>query len=111
MSSRAGMQRTLRRCWFAMLFSIASLMASLSAAPVWAADLALPTDEKILEALKAKRLTRCPRVIARPRCGGAQLQKRPLKSRVLLSITYDNAYHDSYAPPTWRRNARAEEGL
>jgi hypothetical protein len=33
-----------------MLFSIASLMASLSAAPVWAADLALPTDEKILEA-------------------------------------------------------------
>jgi hypothetical protein len=79
-----------------MLFSIAaSLMVSLSAASVRAADLALPTDEKILEALKAKRLTRCPRASARPRCGGAQLQKRPLKSRVLTSITFDNANHDS----------------
>lgn len=97
MSSRADMQRTVRRCWFAMLFSIAaSLMVSLSAVPVRAADLALPTDEKILEALKAKRLTRCPRASARPGCGGAQLQKRPLKSRALMPSTFDNANHHSY---------------
>jgi hypothetical protein len=80
-----------------MLFSIAaSLMVLLSAVPVRAADLALPTDEKILEALKAKRLTRCPRASTRPRCGGAQLQKRPLKSRVLMSTTFDNANRHSY---------------
>jgi hypothetical protein len=97
MSNRVDMRRTLRRCWFAMLFGVAaSLMVSPNAAPVRAADLALPTDEKILEALKAKRLTRCPRASARPRCGGAQLQNRPLKSRVLMSTTSDNANHDSY---------------
>jgi hypothetical protein len=79
--SRADMLRTLRRRRFAMLFGLAAiLMVALGAASVWAADLALPTDEKILEALKAKRLTRCPQVSTRPRCGGAQLQRPPLKS-------------------------------
>jgi hypothetical protein len=66
-----------------MLFSIAAgLMVSLAAAPAQAADLELPADAKILKALKAKRLTRCPHVSARPRCGGAQLQNPPANVRV-----------------------------
>ncbi len=76
----------LRRRRFGMLFSIAAgLMVSLTVAPARAADLDLPTDEKILEALKAKRLTRCPQTSTRPRCGGARLQNPPLKGRIAMS--------------------------
>jgi hypothetical protein len=83
MRDTAHMLRTLRKRRFGMLFSIvAGLMVSLTVAPVRAADLALPTDEKILEALKAKRLTRCPHT--RLRCGGAQLRNPPLKGRVAM---------------------------
>jgi hypothetical protein len=86
MTGSAGMLRTLRKRRFGMLFSIAAgLMVSLTVAPARAADLELPTDEKILEALKAKRLTRCPQASTRPRCSGAQLQNPSLKSRVSMS--------------------------
>jgi hypothetical protein len=69
---------TLRKRRFGMLFSLAAgLMVSLAAAPARAADLELPADAKILKALKAKRLTRCPRVSKR--CGEARLRNRPLK--------------------------------
>ena len=83
MISRADMLRALRKRRFGMLFSIAAgLMVSLTVAPARAADLALPTDEKILQALKVKRLTRCPQAGTRPSCGGARLQNPPLKGRV-----------------------------
>jgi hypothetical protein len=60
MRGTADMLRALRKRRFGMLFSIVTgLMVSLTAAPARAADLDLPTDEKILEALKAERLTRC----------------------------------------------------
>ena len=86
MTGRAGMLRTLRKRRFGMLFSIAAgLMVSLTVAPARAADLALPTDAKILEALKAKRLTRCPQVPTRPGCGGARLRNPPLKGRLAKS--------------------------
>jgi hypothetical protein len=75
MTGSAGMLRALRNRRLCVLFSIAAgLMVSLAAR---AADLELPTDAKILEALKAKRLTRCPRAPARPGCGGARLQNPP----------------------------------
>jgi hypothetical protein len=75
MRSTAGMFRVFRKSRFGMLFSIVTgLMVSLTVAPARAADLELPTDAKILAALKAKRLTRCPHAPARPRCGGARLQ-------------------------------------
>jgi hypothetical protein len=80
------MLRALRKRRVGMLFSIAAgLMVALSAAPAPAADLDLPTDAKILEALKAKRLTRCPQTSTRPRCGGAQLQNPHLKGRLSMS--------------------------
>jgi hypothetical protein len=80
------MRRTLRKCRFSMLFSIAAgLMVSLTAVPARAADLDLPTDAKILDALKAKRLTRCPQSSMRPRCGGARLRHPPLKGGVAMS--------------------------
>jgi hypothetical protein len=86
MRGRAGMLRTLRKRRLGMLFSIAAgLMVSLTVAPARAADLELPTDEKFLEALKAKRAARCPQTSTRPRCGGARLQNPPLKSRVSMS--------------------------
>jgi hypothetical protein len=44
----------------------AGFMILLTAAPARAADLDLPTDAKILKALKAKRLTRCPQTAMRP---------------------------------------------
>jgi hypothetical protein len=73
------MLRAFRKRRFGILFSIAAgLMASLAGAPARAADLELPTDAKILKALKAKRLTRCPHAPARPRCGGARLQFAPV---------------------------------
>lgn len=76
------MLRALRICRFGVLFSIVvGLTISLDVAPGWAADLDLPTDKTILKALKAKRLTRCPRASTRPSCGGARLQNRPLKGR------------------------------
>lgn len=56
------------------LFGVAAvLMAALTAAPARAADLPIPLDVQILNALKAKRLVRCPRVDTRARCGGARL--------------------------------------
>jgi hypothetical protein len=86
MRGRADMFGALRKHRFGMLFSIAAgLTVSLTVAPARAADLDLPTDEKILEALKAKRLTRCPQTSTRPRCGGARLQNPPLKGRVAKS--------------------------
>jgi hypothetical protein len=67
-----------------MLFSIvAGLMASVTVAPVRAADLL--TNEKILDALKAKRLTQCPAASTRPRCGGARLQHAPAKRWLSMS--------------------------
>jgi hypothetical protein len=86
MRGTTHMLRALRKRRFGMLFSIAaSLMVSLTVAPARAADLALPTDAKILEALKAKRLTRCPQVPTRPGCGGARLWNPSLKGRVAKS--------------------------
>ena len=71
---------------FGVLFSVVTgLMVSLTVAPARAADLDLPTDEKILEALKAKRLTRCPQASPRPGCGGARLRNLHLKGRVAMS--------------------------
>jgi hypothetical protein len=78
------MIRTLRKRWFGVLFSIAAgVMVSLAAASARAADLL--TEEKILEALKAKRHPRCPQVESRPRCGGARLQNPALKGRLSMS--------------------------
>jgi hypothetical protein len=86
MRGTAGMLRALRKRRFGMLFSIAAgLMVSLTAPPARAADLELPTDAKILKALKAKRLTRCPQTSTRPRCGGAHLRNPLLKGRVLMA--------------------------
>jgi hypothetical protein len=60
MRCTADMLRALRKDRFGMLFSIvAGFMVSLTVAPARAADLDLLTDKKILETLKAKRLTRC----------------------------------------------------
>jgi hypothetical protein len=76
------MLRALRKRRFGMLFSIvAGFMVYLTVAPAQPADLL--TDEKILEALKAKRLTRCPQAMTR--CGGARLQHPPLKGRPSIS--------------------------
>jgi hypothetical protein len=78
MRDRIVMLQALRKRRFGMLFSIvAGLMVSLNAGPALAADLDLPTDAKILNALKAKRLTRCPQASTRPGCGGARLQHSP----------------------------------
>jgi hypothetical protein len=75
MSGRAGMIRALR---FGMLFgTVDGLVVCLPLAPTRAANLDVPTNEKILEVLKAKRLTRCPQASTRSRCGGAQLQTSP----------------------------------
>jgi hypothetical protein len=83
------MLRILRKRRIGMLFSIAAgLMVSLNVAPAGAADLELPTDAKILEALKAKRLTRCPQTSQRPKCGGARLQTPPPKGRVSMSKSF-----------------------
>ncbi len=72
MTRKAGMLRILRKHGVAVMFSIAAgFMVSLAVAPARAADLL--ANEKILEALKAKRLTRCPVTSVRPRCGGARL--------------------------------------
>jgi hypothetical protein len=88
MTGTAGMLGAHRNRRFGMLFSIvAGLLVSLTVAPARAADLALPTDEKILEALKAKRLTRCPHAGGRLRCGGARLRNPPLKGRVATSTS------------------------
>jgi hypothetical protein len=85
MMGRAGIFRALR---IGMFFSIVAggLTVSLTVAPARAADLL--TDEKILETLKAKRLTRCPRASTRSRCGGAQLQTLPPKDRVSMSKSF-----------------------
>jgi hypothetical protein len=86
MRGRADMLRTLRKRRFGLLFSIVvGLMISLTVAPARAADLELPTDEKILQALKAKRLTRCPQTSPRSKCGGARLQTPPPKGRISMS--------------------------
>jgi hypothetical protein len=83
MTGRAGMLRALCKRRFGMLFSIvAGLMVFLNVAPARAADLEIPTDAKILQALKAKRLTRCPQTSTRPRCGGARLQNPSPKGHV-----------------------------
>jgi hypothetical protein len=79
MRGTADMLRAFRKRRFGMLFSIVTgLMVSATVAPAQAADLDRPTDEKILEALKANRLTRCPHGGARRRCGGARLRSPPL---------------------------------
>jgi multidrug efflux pump subunit AcrB len=76
------MLRVLHKYGFGMLFAIvAGLMVSVTVAPVRAADLV--TNEKILDALKAKRLTRCPQVVTR--CGGARLQTPPPEGRLVMS--------------------------
>jgi hypothetical protein len=85
MRCTADTLRALRKRRFGMLFSIVAGV-SLTVAPARAADLALPTDEKILETLKAKRLMRCPQSSTRPGCGGARLQFPPLKSRLSMSL-------------------------
>jgi hypothetical protein len=83
MRGRAGMLQTLHKRRFGMLFSIAAgLMVSLTVAPARAADLDLPTDAKILQALKAKRLTRCPQALTRPGCDGARSHNPLLKGRM-----------------------------
>jgi hypothetical protein len=85
MRGTADMLRTFRKRRLGTLFSIvAGLMVSLTVAPARAADLALPTDEKILQALKAKRLTRCPHAGTRLRCGGARLPNLLPKGRAAM---------------------------
>jgi hypothetical protein len=106
MSAGAGMLRALRKRRFGMLFSIAAgLMVFLTAAPAQAADLDLPTDAKILRALKAKRLTRCPQTSTRPRCGGARLRNPPLNGRLSVSnITFNDGSatpHADARPRSW----------
>ena len=98
MTGRAGMLRELR---FGILFSIVAggLMVSLTVAPARAADLL--TDEKILEALKAKRLTRCPQ--AGTRCGGAKLQTPPPKDRVSMSKSFSITGPPHYARRQYRQ--------
>jgi hypothetical protein len=84
MRNTAGTLRALRNRRFGILFGIvAGLTASLTIAPARAADLL--TDEKILQVLKAKRLTRCPQDATRPSCGGARLLSPPAKGRLLMS--------------------------
>jgi hypothetical protein len=101
MRGTADMLRTLRKRRFGMLFSIVTgLMLTLTVASARAADLALPTDEKILQALKAKRLTRCPHAGTRLRCGGARLRNPPPKGRVGMSKSPSMT-----APPLFRARA------
>jgi hypothetical protein len=101
MTGTAGMLGAHRNRRFGTLFSIVTgLLVSLTVAPARAADLALPTDEKILEALKAKRLTRCPHAGARLRCGGARLRNPPLKGGVATSKS-----RSMTAPPLFRLRA------
>jgi hypothetical protein len=86
MRRTADMLRTFRKRRLGMLFSIVTgLVVSLTVTPARATDLALPTDEKILQALKAKRLTRCPHAGMRLRCGGARLHNPPPKGRAAMS--------------------------
>jgi hypothetical protein len=76
MRGRMDMLRTYRQRRFGVFVAIAAgLMVSLTVAPARSADLDLPTDAKILKALKAKRLMRCPQTSMRAGCGGARLQK------------------------------------
>ncbi len=42
-----------------------------------------PTEAQILDALKAKRLTRCPHLSERSECGGAQLTQQPAENPAL----------------------------
>jgi hypothetical protein len=79
------MLRTLRKRRFGVLFSVAAgLMVCLTAGGQ-AADLELPAaDQKILDMLKAKRLTRCPHTETRPRCGGAKLENPRPKGRLSM---------------------------
>jgi hypothetical protein len=84
MRRRVDILRTLRKRRFGVRFSLAvGLIVSLTSLPASAADLDLPTNAKILEALKAKRLTRCPQMVTR--CGGARLQNPPPKGRLVMS--------------------------
>jgi hypothetical protein len=81
MRGRVDMRQIHHKRCFGMLFSIAvGLMVSLTVAPARAADLELLTDEKILAAVKAKRLTRCPQTRTRPSWGEAQLHDSKLHS-------------------------------
>jgi hypothetical protein len=90
------MLRVLHKYGFATLLGIAAgLMVSLSAPPAPATELL--TDEKILDALKAKRLTRCPVMSTRPRCGGARLHNLLPKGRLSMSKSL------RAAPPFSRR--------
>ncbi len=100
MTGRAGMLRALR---VGILFSIVAggLMVSLTVAPARAADLL--TDEKILEALKAKRLTRCPQASTLSRCGGAQLQTPLPKDRVSMSKSFSITGPPLYARRQYRQ--------
>jgi hypothetical protein len=101
MTGTAGMLGAHRNRRFGMLFSLViGVMVSLTVAPARAADLAPPTDEKILKALKAKRLTRCPHAGTRLRCGGARLRNPPLKGRVATSKSLSMT-----APPLFRLRA------
>jgi hypothetical protein len=78
------MFQVIRKHGFAMLLGIAAgLAVSLAVVPARAADLL--AEEKILQALKAKRLTRCPAVSALPRCGGARLHHPLPKGRLSMS--------------------------
>jgi hypothetical protein len=89
MRGRANMLRTRRKLWFGMLFSIAAcVMVSVAIVPIWAADLEQLSDDKILEALKAKRLTRCPRTVTRSSCGGAQIRNPSSKGRLSMSKSH-----------------------
>ena len=42
-----------------------------------------PTEAQILDALKAKRLTRCPHLSEKSGCGGAPLAHRPAEQPAL----------------------------
>jgi hypothetical protein len=84
MRGRADIYRARRKRRFGLLLGIAAgLMAAMTAAPARAADLELPSaDKQILDALKAKRLTRCPQTSTQPRCGGARLQSPSMRGRL-----------------------------
>jgi len=90
MSVKANIFQRPRKLRFGLLFAIVigGVTVTLTVGSGLAVD--QPTEAQILQALKAKRLTRCPQPSARSGCGGAPLQNPSgVRPSIDLEITFD----------------------